>query len=88
MKALPLEPGVIATSLAGRDQGRRFLVITALDEDYVMVADGDLRKIERPKKKKRKHLQATKERMECMPVGWPPKDHEIRRALAMPEEEG
>jgi ribosomal protein L14E/L6E/L27E len=49
--------GSVAVSLAGRDKGRRFIVVGVLDEDHVLIADGRLRKIEKPKKKKLKHLK-------------------------------
>lgn len=54
--------GAIVRSMAGRDAKRVFM-ITALCEDssdgaaYVYVADGNLRKVEKPKKKKIKHLR-------------------------------
>jgi len=89
MNRIPIEPGRVVISLAGRDEGRRFVVIEA-DEGYAMIADGDLRKVDRPKKKKRKHLRATQERIACVPDAKRPMDHEIRRALTAiaPEEEG
>lgn len=48
--------GQLVTSKAGRDKGRYFFVVGIVDEDYVLIADGDLRKISSPKKKKIKHL--------------------------------
>ncbi len=51
------EIGTLAVSLAGRDKGRYFVVIEVLDEDYVKVADGSLRKVDSAKKKKLKHLK-------------------------------
>jgi ribosomal protein L14E/L6E/L27E len=33
------------------------VVIDVIDENYVYIADGDLRKVENPKKKKVKHLK-------------------------------
>ena len=49
--------GSIALSLAGRDKGRYFVVVGVIDENHVAVADGRKRKIEKPKKKKLKHLR-------------------------------
>ena len=49
--------GCVATSLAGRDKGRRFVVVGVHDEEHVLIADGKMRKIEKPKKKKLKHLK-------------------------------
>lgn len=48
--------GQIVSSRAGRDKDRLFMVIDIIDDQYVLIADGDLRKIEKPKKKKVKHL--------------------------------
>ena len=48
--------GVIVTSCAGRDRGRSFIVVGVCDDNHVYVADGSLRKLENPKKKKLKHL--------------------------------
>ena len=59
MNRFPVEPGCVVRSLAGRDEGRLFLVIRELDEDFVLVADGGLRGMDRPKKKRRKHLKPT-----------------------------
>lgn len=48
--------GQIVHSKAGRDKNRYFIVVGIIDDDYVLVADGQLRKIDSPKKKKIKHL--------------------------------
>ena len=56
MKEQTLETGAIVLSRAGRDSGRVFVVIEVLDSEYVLMADGQLRTLDRPKKKKRKHL--------------------------------
>ena len=61
----PLEPGEIVRSCAGRDRGRAFVILKLIDEDYVLLVDGRLRTLERPKKKKRRHLlKASETRME------------------------
>ena len=54
-----LERGSVVLSLAGHDQGRLFVVLERIDEHYVWIADGDTRPIEKPKRKKRKHLRLT-----------------------------
>lgn len=51
-----LSIGQIVSSKAGRDKDRLFVIIDIIDDQYVLIADGDLRKIEKPKKKKVKHL--------------------------------
>ena len=43
-------------SLAGRDKGQLFFVV-GTDGDFVLIADGKGRKLETPKRKKRKHIQ-------------------------------
>lgn len=48
--------GQVVKSKAGRDKGRTFIIVDILDDKYVMVADGDLRRIDSPKRKKIKHL--------------------------------
>lgn len=48
--------GQIVKSKAGRDKDRNFIIVDIIDEQYVLIADGDLRKIDNPKKKKIKHL--------------------------------
>ena len=53
----PLVPGQIVKSKSGRDKGGVFFVVEVIDDDYVLIADGDRRKSENPKKKKVKHLQ-------------------------------
>lgn len=51
--------GQLVISKVGRDSGRKFIVLSITDELYVNLVDGDLRKVEKPKKKKVKHLAAT-----------------------------
>jgi ribosomal protein L14E/L6E/L27E len=48
--------GQVVKSRAGRDKGNIFLVLEIVDEDHVLIVDGDLRKLDNPKKKKIKHL--------------------------------
>lgn len=50
--------GQIIISKCGRDKGRFFIVIEA-EHDTVLVCDGSLRKMVKPKKKKIKHIQKT-----------------------------
>lgn len=46
----------IIISLAGRDRDQFFFVLDT-DETYVYLADGRGRKLEQPKRKKRKHVR-------------------------------
>lgn len=48
--------GRVVISKTGRDKNRAFLVVGRTDSDHLLLADGCLRKWERPKKKKRKHV--------------------------------
>ena len=57
-----IERGAIVRSKAGRDKFRYFVVIEVIDESYCLIADGDLRKIETPKKKKISHLAFTNDK--------------------------
>jgi len=56
MVPYPVQIGRIAVSKAGRDTGRVFVILEVIDTYYVYIVDGDLRKMDRPKKKKLKHL--------------------------------
>ena len=51
--------GNVVFSKKGRDKGHMFVVLLSLDDDFVLVCDGDRRKVEKPKRKRRKHLSAT-----------------------------
>lgn len=50
--------GDIVLSRAGRDKDRHFVVMS-VDGIFAMVCDGDLRKADKPKRKKLKHLKKT-----------------------------
>ncbi len=51
--------GMFAISLAGHDKNQMYVIIER-DGEYVYLADGRLRPIEKPKKKKQKHIQLIK----------------------------
>ena len=55
-----LEIGQIVKSKSGRDKGRLFIVYEIVDDQYVRLVDGDLRKLENPKLKKVKHISPYK----------------------------
>ena len=67
MKEQTLITGEIVLSRAGRDRGRAFVITEVRDTEYVLIADGRLRKIDRPKKKKRKHLLRVSEARMAFP---------------------
>lgn len=51
--------GYFAYSLSGHDKGKVYLIANE-DKDYVYLADGDVRSIDRLKKKNKKHIQVIK----------------------------
>lgn len=46
----------VVKSKAGRDKGKVFVIVDIIDDKYVSIVDGDLRKLDKPKKKKIRHL--------------------------------
>lgn len=50
-----LKTGGFAVSKAGHDLGKTY-VILYMDSEYVYLVDGRIRTIDRPKKKKKKHV--------------------------------
>lgn len=50
------QAGCLVRSLAGHDKGEIFLIIKE-EAEYVSLADGKLRTVEKPKRKKKKHVQ-------------------------------
>ncbi len=61
------EVGMLARSKAGHDKGHVYVIIKE-EEAYVYLADGSIRTIERPKKKKKKHVQMICEKHELSEV--------------------
>ncbi|SHH15654.1 hypothetical protein SAMN02745245_00677 [Anaerosphaera aminiphila DSM 21120] len=60
-KTFFIEVGQVVKSKAGRDIGEIFLVYEVLDDNYVLIVDGKTRKLNKPKKKKIKHLMIYKD---------------------------
>ena len=85
MNDTPLQLGQLVRSRAGRDQGRYFMVSALVDSEYVYLVDGQLRKMEKPKKKKRKHLESRKvyfsSLRQKLEGGQTVFDYEVRQAL-------
>ena len=48
--------GMLAYSKCGRDRKRLFCVVEAIDSEFVLIADGRLHRLDKPKKKRLKHL--------------------------------
>lgn len=51
--------GMFAVSLAGHDKGEMYVIIKE-DSEYFYLSDGNLRPLDKPKKKKKKHIQLVK----------------------------
>lgn len=74
-----IEAGMFARSLAGHDKGKLYLISRA-EGGYVYLTDGDIRPLEKPKKKKYRHIQI----IHRTPEGWNPEtisDIDVRRAI-------
>ena len=80
-----IEIADIVQSVAGRDRGKHFFVME-LRDDYALLADGKLRKIEKPKNKKLKHMclsaKSDARVAEKIRGGGKVLNSEIRKALA------
>ncbi len=50
--------GQVVYSKCGHDKGKAF-IITSLEENFAYIADGCSRTLDKPKRKKLKHLQVT-----------------------------
>ena len=76
--------GDLVVSRAGRDKGRPFVVLRA-EEGFVYLVDGDLRRLSKPKKKKRMHVKPYPKKGSCrmeLPEGRPLCDADIRKHIA------
>lgn len=56
----PISLGQVVVSIAGRDRHEVYLVV-ALQESYLLVANGRERSVKAPKKKNRRHVRAYKQ---------------------------
>ncbi len=71
--------GMLVYSKAGRDKKNLFLVLD-IENEYAYIADGDMRKAEKPKKKKLIHLQKINKVFEN--INKDISNSEIRRIIA------
>lgn len=87
---LDITLGQVVYSRVGRDAGRKFIIFDIIDETYVLLVDGDLRRIDKPKKKKLKHLEATEEVVAALSEKLRNKlkvtNSDIRKALVEPKD--
>lgn len=76
--------GQLVRSIAGRDKGAEYYVIRT-EGSYIYAVDGKTRRLDKPKRKKIKHVQGSyeisDEIVECLKNGTL-EDHMIRRILA------
>lgn len=70
--------GLVVKSAAGRDKGGFFVILEA-DTCFAVICDGKRRSLEHPKRKKLKHISATKKKL---PENLMRTNREIRRTLA------
>lgn len=80
-----IQPYEIVLSLAGHDKGKLFCVIDA-EDDFVLLANGKERKLDAPKKKRRKHIRgvgtSAHPAIERLQRGEPVTDRALRTLLA------
>ena len=78
--------GMFARSLAGHDKTKLYL-ISKIEGEYVYLVDGEIRTIDRPKKKKIKHIQIDYQVMDSIKTKLEAKDplrnEDIKRAIKL-----
>ncbi len=79
-----IETGMLARSRAGHDKDKVY-VISRAEDAYVWLADGRLRLLEKPKKKKKKHIQIIytipENLQKKLEEGKPLQNEDIKRAI-------
>ena len=75
----------VVISLNGRDMGKRFIIV-GTEENFSLLADGKGRKLEKPKRKKNKHIKPdgkiSSKLKDKLKAGEKVTNKEIRKALA------
>lgn len=86
--------GYLVYSRQGRDTGKPFLVVGQVNERYVLVADGEMRRVDNPKLKNLRHVSLStlqsQEFIQALARGEPLENHRLRklvRELAVKEQE-
>ncbi len=79
--------GMFATSLAGHDKNKIYIIIED-DDEYVYLSDGILRTLNKLKKKNKKHIQIIKKDIDKalkqkLISGESCRDEEIKRAIKL-----
>ena len=86
MEPLSFEKGRVVISTQGRDKGHPFLILENLGKDTVNIADGLVHPLERPKKKKTRHLHAKPIMVNwetIRPEGGKVQNSDLRRSLEL-----
>ncbi|MGE5396447.1 MAG: hypothetical protein ACM3MK_02800 [Chitinophagales bacterium] len=77
--------GRLVISKAGRDKGKPFVITKVINNRFVILLDGDLRKVENPKVKSIKHCQVTvkqiPEIVQAVKKGEVLENHQIRKLV-------
>ncbi len=77
--------GSVVYSRAGRDEGRYYIVTEIVSDEFVKIVDGDVRRLDKAKLKKLKHVKVTGDVIESVAekikTGAVIYDSEIREAL-------
>ncbi|MBE0600768.1 MAG: KOW domain-containing RNA-binding protein [Firmicutes bacterium] len=85
MKPAVQEIGRVVLSKQGHDKGKAFLVVGLPDEKHVLIADGESRKLAKPKKKQIKHVSpkpyVAHEALDSIAGNVQTADSDIRKAL-------
>jgi ribosomal protein L14E/L6E/L27E len=80
-----LAVGQFVKSKAGRDHDRLYLILDIIDDNFVLLVDGNLRKIDSPKLKKVRHLvkinQISTAFSEALEAGIKPDDSLVKREI-------
>lgn len=80
-----LAVGQFVKSKAGRDRDRVFLILDIVDDNFVLLVDGNLRKVDAPKLKKVRHLikinQISTVFADILKDGRKPDDSLVRREI-------
>ena len=59
-----MQIGYVVKSLKGHDAGRIYLVTAVLNADFVLLSDGEYRKLDNPKQKRIKHVETLSEEIQ------------------------
>ena len=77
--------GSVVYSRAGRDEGRYYIFTEIVSDEFVKIVDGDVRRLDKAKLKKLKHVKVTGDVIESVAekikTGAVIYDSEIREAL-------